>query len=333
MERAEKAIAAAALAGALALTLSGCGGSGTPSAAGSPAGGASAGSASASARPSDSPTPKGPAMLLDTIEPQSGTTVGVAMPISVVFSKPVAASARAAVEKHLRLTTSVPLTGAWHWFSDRRVDFRPKAYWPSGTKVTLDADMTGVADGNGRYGVHSYVHTFTIGSDDEVHVYANQHLMKVYHDGSVVKTFPIDAGSPTFPSWNGTMAVIGKAREVLMDSCSVHIACNKSDPNYYHGDYPLAVQLTVSGTYIHFSDGDPYPGHSAGSHGCVHLSKANATWYYDFARQGDPVTISGSTSPAAAPDNGYADYDVTDWNTWIAPGASALGQLTTPTGA
>lgn len=333
------------LLGAMALGLSGCGGHTSPHAAGSPTAAAGGGSSSASApvaggsssaspgTASASATPQRPQMLLDTIEPETGTTVGVAMPVSVVFSKPVAASARADIEKHLRLTTSVPVTGAWHWFSDRRVDFRPKAYWPTGTKVTLDADLAGVADGNGRYGVHSYVHTFTIGSDDEAHVYADQHLMKVSHNGTVVKTFPIDAGSATYPSWTGTMAVMDKAKEVLMDSCSVHIACSKSDPNYYHGEYPLAVHLTASGTYVHYSDGDPVPGHSTGSHGCVHLSMANAQWFYDFVRQGDPVTITGSPREAAPPDNGYADYDITDWSTWTAPGASGLGQFTTATTA
>ncbi|WUV73455.1 L,D-transpeptidase [Streptomyces sp. NBC_01477] len=335
MKRANKIISVAALVAVIAAGVSGCGGgsssSGSRSAAPPATAKAGAGPASTPSRPTSSTTPQRPKMLLDTIEPQSGTTVGVAMPISVTFSKAVAVPARADIEKHLKLTTSTPVTGAWHWFGSERVDFRPKAYWPTGTKVTLDAELAGVGDGNGRYGVRSYLHSFTVGPDDEVHVYADQHLMKVYRDGSVTKTFPIDAGSAKYPSWTGTMAVMGKAREVLMDSCSVHIACSKSDPNYYHANYPFAVELTSSGTYVHYSDGDPQPGHSAGSHGCVHLSMANAQWFYAFARQGDPVTITGSASPAASADNGYADYDVTDWSSWISPKASGLGQLTTPT--
>lgn len=305
MKQSHKVLSAVALLGTIAMGLCGCGGDTSPNATGAPA---STTSGSLSATPghagsgSTSPTssqaarsaaPQRPQMLLDTIEPETGTTVGVAMPISVVFSKPVAASARGDVEKHLQLTTSVPVTGAWHWFGSRRVDFRPEAYWLQGTKVTLDAKLAGVADGNGRYGAHSYVHSFTVGSDDEVHVYANQHVMKVSRNGAVVKTFPIDAGRAAYPSWTGTMAVMGKAREVLMDSCSVHIACDKNDPNYYHANYPLAVQLTVSGTYVHYSDGDPQPGNS-GSHGCIHLSWADARWFYGFVRQGDPVTITGS---------------------------------------
>ncbi|MEV6741414.1 Ig-like domain-containing protein [Streptomyces sp. NPDC051104] len=73
-------------------------------------------------------------MLLHTIVPEPDGTVGVTMPISIEFSDPVATPARAAIERHLKVTTSTPVTRAWHWFSSRRGDFRPKTFWPSGTR-------------------------------------------------------------------------------------------------------------------------------------------------------------------------------------------------------
>ncbi|MEU1623886.1 L,D-transpeptidase [Streptomyces sp. NPDC020096] len=279
----------------------------------------------ASARPSAA-HPSGPPMLLDSIVPRSGATVGVAMPISVVFTDPVANSARAAIERHLKVTTSVPVTGAWHWFSDTRVDWRPQKFWPSGTKVTLNADLTGVGDGHGRYGVHGYQHSFTIGADFETTVSVPGHTMKITHNGSVVRTLPIDAGSPKFPSWDGTMAVIDKQREVRMTSCSVGITCDPHNPNYYDLTLPWDVHLTDSGTYVHYSPADPYPGRSNGSHGCIHLSLSDAEWYYNHIQQGDPVTITGSPRGKAAGDNGYADFDLS-WSQWLA--GSATGQQTT----
>ena len=60
---------------------------------------------------------------------------------------------------------------------------------------------------------------------------------------------------------------------------------------------------------------------------------ANAKWFYAFVRQGDPVTISGSPRAVAPPDNGYADYDLKDWNAWTAPSASGTGPFTTTTPA
>lgn len=284
---------------------------------------AATGKSGAHAKPS---TPAGPPMLLESITPRTGTTVGVAMPVSVVFSKPVAVSARAGIEKALKITTSVPTIGAWHWFSDTRVDFRPKTYWKPGTSVSVDAELTGVTDGNGRYGTHGYHHAFTIGDDNEATVSVTGHTMRVTHDGTLVKTLPIDAGSAAFPSWDGTMAVIDKEAEVHMTSCSVGISCTKGDPNYYDLTLPWDVHLTNSGTYVHYSTGDPYPGHGEGSHGCVHLSLSDAKWFYDFVKQGDPITITGSPRGKAAGDNGYADFNLS-WSQWLQN--SGTGQATT----
>jgi lipoprotein-anchoring transpeptidase ErfK/SrfK len=328
MSRFRGSMGVALVVGAVLAGTSACGGGGHDAA--SPAGDPKA-SASVTAKPGGTPsptkpTPKGPPMLLDTITPRDGATVGVAMPVSVVFTDPVAASARANVEKHLKIATSVPTTGAWHWFSGRRVDFRPKAYWKPGTKVTVDADMTDVPNGNGRYGVHGYHHAFTIGDDNEVTVSVPGHTMKVTHNGQLVKRLPIDAGSPAWPSWDGTMAVIDKAAKVHMTSCSVHISCDKNDKEFYDLTLPWDVHLTNSGTYIHYSDGDPQPGHSNGSHGCVHLSKSNAKWFYGYVKQGDPVTITGSPRGKADGDNGYADFNLS-WPQWLQH--SGTGQITT----
>ncbi|WP_329133352.1 L,D-transpeptidase [Streptomyces sp. NBC_01476] len=330
MSRVRTSIGIALLAGAVLAGTTACGGKDKTTSSSAAADDGKA-PATSTATPSPKPTkpkPKGPAMLLDTITPQTGTTVGVAMPVSVVFSNPVATSARAGIEQHLKISTSVPTTGAWHWFSSTRVDFRPQAYWKSGTKVTVDADLTNVPNGNGRYGTHSYHHSFTIGDDNETKVDVKKHSLKVFHNGQVVKTFPIDAGSPTWPSWDGTMAVIDKATKVHMTSCSVGISCNKSDPDYYDLTLPWDVHLTTSGTYIHYSTGDPQPGHSFGSHGCVHLSLADAKWFYNYVKQGDPVTITGSPRGKAPGGNGYADYNLS-WSQWLKD--SGAGEITTTT--
>ena len=270
--------------------------------------------------------PSGPPMLLDSIAPLTGTTVGVAMPISIVFTDPVKSSARKRIESNLHLTTSAPVTGAWHWFGDRRVDFRPRTFWTPGTRVSLDATLDHVGDGYGRYGTHSYTREFTIGADVRTHVYVRDHKTVVTRNGTVLRSMPSDAGSPDFPSWDGTMAVVSKSPTVRMTSCSVQIACDKDDPNFYDIVLPWDVRITTSGTFLHYSTGDPYPGHGYGSHGCVHLSMADAKWYYTLIKQGDPVTITGSPRGKAAGDNGYADYDVA-WTDWVAE--SGLGQITT----
>lgn len=296
MGRVKGSIGIALLVSAVLAGTSACGGDASASASGSGSGAASKPSASVHPKPSH---PAGPPMLLETIAPKSGATVGVAMPISVVFTNPVATSARATIEKHLKVSASEPVVGAWHWFSSTRADWRPEKYWHPGTKVTLDADLTDVGNGSGRYGTHNYQHKFTIGDDVEATASVPGHSMKVMRDGKLVRSLPIDAGSPSFPSWTGTMAVIDKEREVHMTSCSVGISCTKGSPDFYDLTLPWDVHLTTSGTYVHYSTGDPYPGHSYGSHGCVHLSMADSKWFYDFVKQGDPITITGS--PEARP--------------------------------
>jgi lipoprotein-anchoring transpeptidase ErfK/SrfK len=260
-------------------------------------------------------------MLLDSITPEKDAVVGVAMPVSVVFADPVADAARAAVESQLKVTTSIPVTGAWHWFSSTRVDWRPESYWKPGTEVVVDADLDGVSDGNGRIGVHDYRHTFTIGSDVEAVVDAPAHTMKVTRDGRLLRTLNVDTGAPGFQTWGGTMAVIDKQPVVEMTSCSVGIQCTPGAPNYYDLKLPWDVHLTFSGTYVHYSTGDTDPGDST-SHGCVHLSLADAQWFYGVVQQGDPVTVTG-VPKNAAPDNGYADFNLT-WAQWTAGSPATL---------
>ncbi|MFD7298609.1 Ig-like domain-containing protein [Streptomyces sp. NPDC059897] len=282
-------------------------------------------------KPSPSSTkPKGPPMLLNTITPQTGATVGVAMPVSVVFTNPVAAKARANVEKHMKVSASQPVKGAWHWFGDKRADWRPQTYWPAGTKVRIDADMKGVSNGNGRYGTHGYTHTFMVGDDVRADVSVPGHTLKVTKNGRPVRTLAINAGSAEYPTWNGTMAVIDKQEKVRMTSCSIGITCDKNDPDYYDLTLPWDVHLTQSGTYVHYSTGDPNPGSGSarGSHGCVHLSLSDAKWFYDQVKQGDPVTITGSPRAKAAPDNGYAAFNLS-WSDWLA--GSASGEVTAAT--
>jgi lipoprotein-anchoring transpeptidase ErfK/SrfK len=323
---------------ALLLTAVGCSGAGSHADAGpsgvspsasAPSAGSSAPAASTAPTRTAKPAkhfPSGPPLQVQSIAPLTGATVGVAMPISIVFTNPVATSARAQIEKHLSLTTSVPVTGAWHWFSPRRVDFRPQSYWTPGTTVSMVAAFEHVGDGNGRYGTHSYTRSFTIGDDVRTHVYVQQHKTVVTRDGKVLRTMPSDAGSPDWPSWNGTMAVVNKSRTIRMTSCSVGISCTKGDADYYDLTLPWDVRLTWSGTFVHYSTGDPHPGHSYGSHGCVHLSYADAEWYYNLSKEGDPVTITGSPRGKASGDNGYAGYNLS-WSQWLA--ASATGQVTT----
>lgn len=297
---------------------------GSSSSASSPPSGSPSASARGSASPSatESPSEKqkkksiGPEVTISSIAPTTGSKVGVAMPISIVFRQPVSASLHKQIEKHLEVTTSAPVTAAWHWFGTRRVDLRPQSFWTPGTTVSLSA----------RLGSTTYTRHFTIGADVRTHVYVKKHKTVVTKSGIVIRTMRSNAGNPSWPTWTGTMAVVNKSRTVRMDSCSVHITCSPSDPSYYDLELPWDVRITWSGTFLHYSTGDPHPGYGNGSHGCVHLSLADAEWFYNVSKPGDPVTITGSPRAKADADNGYAGFNLS-WGQWVA--GSAMGQFTT----
>ena len=46
-------------------------------------------------------------------------------------------------ERSLSVTTTPAVEGAWRWMDNREVHWRPKEYWPAGTKVTVEANVYG----------------------------------------------------------------------------------------------------------------------------------------------------------------------------------------------
>src|SRR6266536_2294354 len=167
------------------------------------------------------------ARLNASVMPLDGETVGVGMPIAIFFSQPV--SNRAAVERRLHVTTSGQVDGAWRWFNDKEVHYRPRAYWPSGTKVTLDVDLNGVEAGNVVRGQRDCENAFTIRQRHVSVVNVNSHKMTVTSGSKTVKVFPISAGRPKYPTTNGIHFTLEKAKTVTMDSATVGIPRDSPD--------------------------------------------------------------------------------------------------------
>jgi lipoprotein-anchoring transpeptidase ErfK/SrfK len=246
--------------------------------------------------------------------PSNGQTVGVGMPVRVEFKESVPESERAAVEKAMTVTTTPQIPGAWAWLNSSTADYRPQGFWPAGTKVSVDA------------AVGSYDRTldFTIGPDHEVTVNLLTHRMDVYSGGSLLYTFPTGGGKPGFDTDDGTMTVLSKSPAVEMTSCSIGLSCTPGNANYYDLIADYAVRLTPRGIFVHQAQWDNEIGTANNSHGCIHLNSTDAPIFYDFIRYGDPVTTTGSPTPAT-PLNGFGDYTVS-WSSWLAK--SALGVQT-----
>ncbi|MFF4724901.1 L,D-transpeptidase [Streptomyces mirabilis] len=234
-----------------------------------------------------------------------GQTVGVGMPISVTFDHAIPAGERAEVEGQLKVDADVE--GSWSWVKDRnllegqRVDFRPRAYWSPGTKVTVRA-----GSGITRH--------FTVGRSLVATVDVRTHMMRVVKDGRT-RNVPITAGAPGMDTWNGTMVVSDKATKVFMNSQTVGYG------DAYAGYYYYAVHLTTSGTYLHQNPkANTYAGHQNVTHGCVGLATdGTAKKFYDEVIPGDVITVVGSKDTVAV-GNGYGDWNA-DWAQWRAGSA------------
>ncbi|MGW4034495.1 L,D-transpeptidase [Streptomyces sp. NPDC004838] len=243
-----------------------------------------------------------------------GSTVGVALPVSIVFNKPI--HDKAAVERGLKVTASPAVPGAWSWMKDRngkdRVDYRPQAYWQPGTKVTLNMNLDGVDAGGGLFGTQTRKIDFTIGRSVVSTVDVVKKTITVSENGKKLRTLPISAGKKGFETWNGTMVVLSKVPTIRMNSATVGIFGPEA---YDLGDVKWDVQLTPSGTYAHAAPWNAGKfGRVNGSHGCIGMSTADAKWFYDQVRYGDPVTVVKSTDTVAV-NNGYGAWNV-DWATW-----------------
>jgi lipoprotein-anchoring transpeptidase ErfK/SrfK len=241
-----------------------------------------------------------------SIAPLGGETVGVGMPVIVTFDVPV--TDRAAIERHLSVESTPQQAGAWHWLSDNEVPWRPRTYWKPGTDVTVKADINSIPAGNGVYGQLSRSTSFTVGDAMVSRVDIKSHRMRVFRNGTLLRTIPISAGKPGFTTRSGTKVIIEKFREKRMDAATTGI--DEDDPEYYNiEDVEYALRVTYSGEFLHAA---PWSVGSQGSanvsHGCVGMSTANAAWLYNLTKRGDVVEVTGSDRHMTLT-NGYGDWN------------------------
>ncbi|MFJ2277538.1 Ig-like domain-containing protein [Streptomyces sp. NPDC087866] len=258
-----------------------------------------------------------------TLAPGKNTTVGIAQPLSIVFDNPV--KDKAAVEKALKVTTSNHTEGSWGWLQDYsgrdRVDWRPKEYWKSGTRITLDAALNGVDSGPaGGFFVRDYATTFTVGASQVVKVDLDSHRLALKRDGRTVMDVPVSGGTPGGDkrSWRGTAVLMAKEGTINMRSETVGLG------HTYDKMVDYSMRLTWSGMYAHAAPWNAaYFGRANHSSGCVGMSDANAAALYREARVGDPFEITGAeTKGTVAEGNGYGAWNIS-WADW--QDRSALG--------
>ncbi|MCZ7413862.1 MULTISPECIES: L,D-transpeptidase [unclassified Streptomyces] len=250
-----------------------------------------------------------------TLGPEAGT-YGVGQPITAELSRKVGkAEQRRIVERALRVTSTPEVTGSWHWVDDKKLHYRPKEYWPTNARISVESRLEGIQVRKGLYGGESEPLALRTGDRVEAVADAQSLQMTVKRNGEVVKTFPITTGKAGFRTRNGTKVILARQSFVRMTSTSIGIGPGSSE--YYDMPVHWATRLTWSGEYVHAA---PWSAGSHGSanvsHGCTGMSTANARWFFNNVRQGDLVThvnTEGTDMPAFG--NGFGDWNLT-WEEW-----------------
>ncbi|TCJ93870.1 L,D-transpeptidase [Nocardia alba] len=235
---------------------------------------------------------------------------------------------RATAEKHLSVTTDPPVTGSWYWLDNRNAHWRPANYYTPDTLVTLDADIYGKDLGGGLYGQEDTKTSFTIGASHVSIVDDNDKQVRVYENGTLIKTMPTSLGmggsqtvagkTITFWTQPGTYTVMDKANPVIMDSSTYGLPVNSRLG--YKESIGWATRISTDGIYLHQLDDTIWAqGNTNVSHGCLNLSGENARWFYEFSQPGDVVEIRNTGgAPLEVWQNG--DWSV-PWDQWQAGSA------------
>ncbi|MFD3549059.1 Ig-like domain-containing protein [Streptomyces sp. NPDC058655] len=260
--------------------------------------------------------------------PDDGQTVGVGMPVSITFNKPI--KDQKAVQAAIDVTSSSGQEVVGHWFGSQRLDFRPEQYWQANSTVTLKLALEGVQGAPGIQGVQSKTVTFKVGRSQVSTVDAKTKQMTVTRDGAVLKTIPISAGSPENPTYNGQMVISEKFKETRMDGATVGFKNGEGKGEYDIKDVPHAMRLSTSGTFIHgnYWGSDSIFGSVNTSHGCVGLNDAKGAndpnqpgaWFFDNSLIGDVVTVVNSPDKTIKADNGLNGWNMS-WAEWKAGAA------------
>ncbi|NPC95466.1 Ig-like domain-containing protein [Nocardioides sp. zg-DK7169] len=242
-----------------------------------------------------------------SVAPLDGETVGIGMPVVVTFDVPV--TDQATFEKHMTVRSEPQQAGSWHWMSATEARWRPRKYWRPGTRVSVDIDVNSLPAGGGIYGQESRRLAFEVGDAHVYRVDAAAHQMRVFTNGSLVRTFPITTGKEGFTTRSGVKVIMEKSESRRMNSETVGIAAGSAD-SYDIDNVQWAMRLTTSGEFIHAA---PWSVGSQGSanvsHGCTGMSTADAAWLYAQSRRGDVVEYVGTDRPMTV-ENGWGDWNL-----------------------
>lgn len=266
-----------------------------------------------------------------SISPRDGAVVGVAAPIIVTMGMP--ATDKKLIESNVKVVTDPPVEGSWAWvqhagFDYPQLDWRPKDYWPAGTKVHVEANLYGLKFSDGWYGGSDVSVDFTIGRNQIVKADATKNLVQVFRDGKIWATYNGSFGKGDV---NGDKNLV--TRSGIHVVTSKHETYKMSNPQYGYEDVTeyWAVRISNNGEFLHNNPGTTkwQLANVNKTHGCINLSWDDAKAYFESAIYGDPVEITGTSVQLSRADGDIYDWTIS-WDDWqklsaLSPDSTVLG--------
>lgn len=234
---------------------------------------------------------------------------GTGQVLQLSFSEPVLHKDE--VERAITVRGGGDRAGAFRWYSDTMLRYRPAETWAPHSEVSVSLDLLGLDVGHGMVGNHDLRRSFSIGAEHYARVDDATKTLTAYVDGEVAGEFPVTLGNPDWPSTTGRKVIMEQAPTYLFKADSLDL--QPGDPHWYETFWASNVsRLTASGEFVHqaLPSAMPVLGEANVSHGCVGMSPEGAKFIHDVFRPGDVVEVVGTGYPQADPDDGYGDWNI-----------------------
>lgn len=262
-------------------------------------------------KPTPKPVKLGKPVHVSSLEGDGGV-YGVGMPLVIRFSR--SPTSKIAFEKAAVVTVNgKPAGGAWYWekpFADSamEVHYRAQQFWPANAKIHVALPVNKLSAGRGLSFANNLTVDYSIGAYHYSVVDAKALNMRVYDNGKLIKTIKVSLGKASTPTTSGIKVVMERNRVEHM-----------SGPGYSE-EVPWSVRITNSGEFVHAAKWNSHIGVASTSHGCTNLGTADATWFYNFSREGDVVNYPNAPGKQMPSWDGFGDWNV-NWSTWQNGGA------------
>lgn len=240
---------------------------------------------------------------------RDGGNVGAGQPVQITFSEPVLN--KVAVEKAIKITSSSGQVGAFRWYGDKMLRYRPENFWTPKAVVSVEMKLLGVDFGNGQIGNFNKTLTMNVGDKKVLVADAANHVSNLYVNDQLVRTMPVTMGDSRFPSAAGFLVMMEKEKATVFKADSIGL--KPGDPAYYGTlDVSNAIRITTGGEYVHQALPSAYSsvGSANVSHGCVGLLPEDANWVFDNMTTGDLVQVINSERGPTEGDDGFGDWNI-----------------------